>query len=172
MNMIMLMSLQQPFSIVDFNNNSKLHGWYVVDDVVMGGRSSGSLSLSTEGHAVSTGKVSLENNGGFSSLRYALDEMKAGKSNHIILKVKGDGKKYQFRLKHNRNSYYSYIYWFDTSGEWEEISIPLAEMYPSFRGRTLDMPNFSHDSIQEIGLLIGNKKAEDFKLLIDRIELK
>jgi hypothetical protein len=43
-------------------------------------------------------------------------------------------------------------------------------MYPSFRGRKLNQPNFSKDSIEEI-LLIGNKKKEEFKLLIDKIEL-
>ena len=39
-------------------------------DVVMGGKSSGSFALSPEGHGVFKGAVSLENNGGFSSLRY------------------------------------------------------------------------------------------------------
>ncbi|MDZ7741090.1 MAG: CIA30 family protein [Bacteroidota bacterium] len=172
LNLVILISPQQARTIADFNKESKLQGWYVVNDVVMGGRSSGNLSLSSKGHAVFSGKVSLENNGGFSSLRYAFDEIKTSKSSYIILKIKGDGKRYQFRLKHDSRSYYSYVYWFETSGKWEEISIPLAEMYPSFRGRTLDMPNFSHDSLEEIGLLIGNKKAEEFHLLIDRIELK
>ena len=45
-------------------------------------------------------------------------------------------------------------------------------MYPSFRGRKLDEPNFYHESIEEITFLIANKQNEDFKLLIDKIELK
>jgi NADH dehydrogenase [ubiquinone] 1 alpha subcomplex assembly factor 1 len=45
-------------------------------------------------------------------------------------------------------------------------------MVPSFRGRTLDMANFPGDSLEEIGFLIGNKKAEDFKLLIDYISVQ
>ena len=44
-------------------------------------------------------------------------------------------------------------------------------MYPSFRGRRLNTPNFSHDFIEQIVFLIGNKKKEDFKLIIDTIEL-
>jgi hypothetical protein len=45
-------------------------------------------------------------------------------------------------------------------------------MYPSWRGRRLNQPNFSEDFINEITFLIGNKKNENFKLLIDKIELK
>jgi hypothetical protein len=45
-------------------------------------------------------------------------------------------------------------------------------MYPSFRGRKLDQPNFSDDYIEEITFLIGNKKEEDFQLLIAKIELR
>ncbi|MDX1769545.1 MAG: CIA30 family protein, partial [Arenibacter troitsensis] len=44
-------------------------------------------------------------------------------------------------------------------------------MYPSFRGRKLDMPNFSKNSIEEIVFLIGNKRTENFTLLIDKIAL-
>ena len=53
-----------------------------------------------------------------------------------------------------------------------EIQIPLQEMYPSFRGRKLAQPNFSSDHVEEIAFLIGNKKPESFKLMIDKIELK
>jgi NADH dehydrogenase [ubiquinone] 1 alpha subcomplex assembly factor 1 len=44
-------------------------------------------------------------------------------------------------------------------------------MYPSFRGRTLDMPNFESDFIEELRFLIGNKKPQNFELIIDKIEL-
>jgi hypothetical protein len=63
---------------------------------------------------------------------------------------------------------------FLTSGEWQEIKIPLKEMYPSFRGRRLNQPNFSTHYMEEIAFLIGNKKEENFELLIDknRTEIK
>jgi len=86
--------------------------------------------------------------------------------------LRGDGKKYQFRIKSNARDYYSYIAPFLTSGEWQEIVIPLGDMYPSFRGRRLNQPNFSNDSIEELTFLIGNKKSERFKLLIDKIVLE
>ena len=45
-------------------------------------------------------------------------------------------------------------------------------MYPSFRGRKLNLPNFSEKAIEEITFLIGNKKAEKFALILDEIRLE
>jgi hypothetical protein len=87
------------------------------------------------------------------------------------MRVKGDGKNYQFRVKHKARDYQSYITTFSTSGEWETIEIPLGKLYPSFRGRVLDMPNFNHSNLTEFTFLIANKKAETFELLIDSVEL-
>jgi NADH dehydrogenase [ubiquinone] 1 alpha subcomplex assembly factor 1 len=158
--------------IFDFSKRSGIENWFIVDDVVMGGRSSGTFKLSTDGHGVFAGAVSLENNGGFSSVRYKFDKKLIKGATIIVLKVKGDGKKYQFRIKANSGDYYSYISTFSTNEEWQEIEIRLEDMYPSFRGRKLDQSNFSSDHMEEIALLIGNKKQESFKLLIDKIELK
>lgn len=51
------------------------------------------------------------------------------------------------------------------------MTILLNDLYPTFRGRRLDQPNYNHDTIQELGFLIGNKKEQDFELIIDKIEL-
>ena len=158
--------------IFDFNKNTDIENWIIVDDVVMGGKSSGTFKLSTEGHGVFEGTISLENNGGFSSVRYRFEKILIMESTKIILKLRGDGKQYQFRIKSNTRDYYSYISPFSTTGEWQEIEILLKDMYPSFRGRKLDQPNFSNDYIEEITFLIGNNNQEEFKLLIDKIELK
>ena len=158
--------------IFDFNQKSNLKGWYIVDDVVMGGKSSGSFEMSPEGHGIFSGNVSLDNYGGFSSLRYQFDRKPIEGFTKVLLKIKGDEKKYQFRIKSNSRDYYSYITTFKTNGDWQEVELPLASMIPSFRGRKLNKPNFSSDSIEEIAILIGNKKEEEFRLIIDKIELK
>ena len=158
--------------IIDFNKNTKLNNWKIVDDVVMGGRSSGHFELNEEGHAVFYGNISLENNGGFSSVRYQPERIALNKASTIQIRLKGDAKKYQLRIKANASDYYSYVRSFSTSGDWETIEVDLKDMYPTFRGRKLDQPNFSNDHIEEIGILIGNKKEQKFKLIIDKIELK
>ncbi|WP_242084471.1 CIA30 family protein [Aestuariivivens sediminis] len=158
--------------LFDFNSNSDIKNWVIVDDVVMGGTSSGSFGISPDGHGVFKGAISLDNNGGFSLVRYTFERTLILDFTKIVLHIKGDGKPYQFRIKSNSGDYYAYITPFSTSGNWQEIEIPLRDMYPSFRGRRLDKPNFSEAYIEELAFLIGNKKEEHFKLLIDKIELR
>ncbi len=157
--------------IYDFTETSSIERWIVVDDGVMGGRSKGSMGLSPEGHGLFKGTVSLENNGGFSSVRYRFDKMEVEQNSTIKIRLKGDGKRYQFRVKNAVGEYYSYVAYFESSGKWEEVEIALKDMVPTFRGRKLNQPNFSHYQIEEIAFLIGNKKAESFQLLIDSISL-
>lgn len=165
--------LTTPVTVFDFDVNTDLSNWYVLDDVVMGGRSDGKMLLSDEGHGIFTGAVSLENNGGFSSVRLNLETLDASKHDKIVLRIKGDGKSYQLRVKPRREMAFSYVHAFDTQdGEWAEIELTMADFFPTFRGQRLNMENFDGSQIEELGILIGNKKAEDFRLLIDWIQLQ
>ena len=170
-SMILFSFMTNPI-IFDFNKESNIQDWIIVDDVVMGGRSAGNFTLNADGFGVFEGGVSLENNGGFSSVRYGFEKMQIKEYTKVVIKLKGDGKNYQFRIKANYDDYYSYITTFSTTGKWQEIEISLEDMYPSFRGRKLNQPNFSEDSFEQIAFLIANKKQEQFKLLLDKIELK
>ena len=161
-----------PTLLYDFNKNSSAKDWIVIDDVVMGGVSNGKFSIDAEGHGVFQGTVSLDNNGGFSSVRYQFEKTNATKNSQVLIRLKGDGKEYQFRIKDKYNNYFSYITTFKTSGDWQTVEINLADLYPSFRGRKLDLPNFEASSFEEIVFLIANGKNESFKLVLDKIELK
>ena len=158
--------------LFNFDKEASLERWMVVNDGVMGGRSRSTLQRNEAGNGVFAGRVSLENNGGFASIRLDCGKVSIKNAHSLVLKVKGDGKRYQFRIRAQKNDYYSYIQYFETSGEWEEISLPLADFYPTFRGRKLNLPNFSGSNLEEIGFLIGNKQQESFKLVIDSIGLK
>ncbi|WP_299064896.1 CIA30 family protein [uncultured Polaribacter sp.] len=158
--------------IFDFKESANIDDWKIVDDVVMGGKSNGNFKLNDAGKGEFYGRISLDNNGGFSSLRNKNINFKNFSYTEVVLKVKGDGKKYQFRLKDNLNNAHSYIMPFTTSGEWQTIKIKLSEMYPAFRGRKLSIGNFSANSIAEIVFLIGNKKQESFSLEMDKIYLQ
>jgi len=159
--------------IFDFSENSDMSNWFVVNDNVMGGKSQGTFELNSSGNGLFKGTVSLENNGGFSSVHYRFQRKDTGDTKTLFLRVKGDGKRYQARIYANGSDNFSYIAYFETSGDWQTIEIPLESMYPSFRGRRLDRPNFSSGQfIEEFAVLIGNNKAEAFQLEIDKIELK
>ncbi len=157
--------------IYDFNNKSELSNWIIINDNVMGGISSCKMSLDKNGNGVFEGQISTANNGGFSSIRYNLNKIDVKEGAYFLLRLKGDNKEYQFRIKSNRRDYYSYVIPFKTSNEWQTIKITLNDMYPSFRGRKLDMNNFRDKHFEQITFLVGNKKNESFKLLIDSIIL-
>lgn len=157
--------------IFQFNADSDLSRWSIVDDVVMGGRSNGKFKISSDGYGKFYGEVSLENNGGFSSVRCQVNSIKATNYKNFRLRIKGDGKIYQFRVKNGEDNRHSYIYSFTTTNDWQDIIIPFNQMTPSFRGNQLNMSNYNGDLITEIAFLIGNKKAETFKLLIEKIAI-
>ena len=158
--------------LFDFSESNELNRWQVVNDGVMGGLSRGTFKVGKNGTALFSGTVSLENNGGFSSVRYNTGKTNVEGFTTLALHLKGDGKNYQVRIRENNSDYFSYITTFQTSGEWETIEIRLDEMYPSFRGRKLNRPNFNGSSITELTFLIGNKKAESFELELQKAMLK
>ena len=159
-------------TLVDFKENPTTKNWNVVDDVVMGGRSSGSFTLSDEGYGKFSGEVSLENNGGFSSVKYDVETIAVKPKSIIRIRLKGDGNTYQFRVKDKRRHSYSYITTFETTGNWQTLEFTLADLYPTFRGRKVDLPNFNQDTIEELRFLIGNKKAQGFELLIAYVNIE
>jgi hypothetical protein len=158
--------------LFDFKENKDTGNWMVVNDGVMGGLSKGTFTVGENGTAVFKGTISLENSGGFSSVRCNTGKINVEGFSVLELHLKGDGKKYQARIQENSSDYFSYIYTFQTSGEWETVKIPLAEMFPSFRGRKLNLPNYSGKSMVELTFLIGNNKAESFVLELRKAVLK
>ena len=172
MFIILLFSLtMNPIVLFDFTVKSNIDTWRVVDDNVMGGISSSKFFVDASGNGVFKGSVSLENNGGFCSVQHYLKPISVKEKKVFSIRLKGDGKKYQFRVKSKRSNYYSYIYEFQTTADWQTIEIPITELYASFRGRSIDIPNYDGASLEEIAFLVGNKKKEDFQLLIDKIEV-
>ena len=155
--------------IIDFNLNTELKNWNIVNDVVMGGQSRSLIELTKDGHARFSGRVSLENNGGFASVRYRFDQINIAGKKFVKILCKGDGSRFQFRLKGNSSESHSYRSEFKTSSKWETIKIRLNSMEPTYRGRKPDLPNYKADNLEEISILIANAKEQDFEILIDKI---
>jgi NADH dehydrogenase [ubiquinone] 1 alpha subcomplex assembly factor 1 len=158
--------------IYTFNAQAQLNEWRIVNDGVMGGISESAIALNDDGTGKFSGLVSLANNGGFASVqlnkRVRLDD----DNKFIVLRVKGDGKTYEFRLKSAIPQTESYVHRFSTRGEWQVITMAINEFCPQFRGRKLNSPNFNFNTIAQMGFLIANKQEEDFELLIDSIKLQ
>ena len=158
--------------IFNFNSDNSLRNWSIVDDDVMGGISSSNIVVNKNGMGLFSGHVSTKNNGGFSSLRHQFKLVDISKYQSFVIRVKGDGKNYQFRVKSNLNEYHSYKYEFKTNNTWQNIEIQFNQLEPTFRGRMLNMPSFSNVTLQEICFLISNKIEEDFSLEIDYVKIQ
>ena len=167
MAQMMLMGLALMLSV---SFDMEAASWRSVNDGVMGGLSSGGIVRDGE-HLVFTGDLSLENNGGFSSVRRTVDRDLSGASK-VRIQVRGDGRTYQFRIRHNNR--FDGVAWrapFATNGEWQTIEIALNRFAPVFRGRSVAGagPVVPSD-IQQIGFLLADKNAGRFRLEIRRIE--
>jgi len=159
--------------IFDFNNTDATDYWRIVNDGVMGGLSKSEIIFSENKTAIFKGIISLENNGGFASVRTISRPYELHGYDGIRLRVKGDGKQYQFRIRTNDEvDGISYRCQFETkNNSWIIIEIPFNQCEPVFRGRVLqDVKLILADDIQQIGFLIANKQAETFQLEIDWIK--
>ena len=145
---------------------SKLN-WKVVNDTVMGGRSS-SRWTSNSSAFIFEGNLSLENNGGFASIRCELKNNDLSNEDGIYLKVKGDGRKYQFRIQSKVSRWANYSNEFKTKKDLvQTFYLPFKDFKPSWRGRRLNnLPTLKGEDVVGIGFLLGDKIQGKFKLEI------
>lgn len=156
--------------ITDFTSPEETQQWRSVDDVVMGGVSQSTFSVTPEETGVFSGELSLENNGGFASVRRDVEGAKLEGARAIALRIKGDGRSYELRLQSDKTSDgVSYRAKFETqAGEWIEVRLPIADFEPVYRGRVVeDVPELALSGIEQIGFLLADKQPGSFRLETD-----
>jgi hypothetical protein len=114
------MIVSTPILLFDFNSDTDLSQWYMTNDNVMGGVSNASILLDDNGNGVFSGAVSTDNNGGFAMTRLPLNIKLTKDSEKIIIRAKGDNKKYQFRIKSSYNQRYWYVQSFQTTDKMQK----------------------------------------------------
>lgn len=144
-----------------------------VNDGVMGGLSQSEMSFTPHGTALFEGIVSLENYGGFASVRtYPLDFELDGYEG-LAVRVKGDGRRYKLRLRtDDRVDGTAYETEFDTKADtWITFQAPFRALVPTFRGRRVRLaPQLEGTAVRQIGFMIADKKAGPFQLEIDWVK--
>lgn len=160
-------------TLFDFQTATNSPAWEVVNDDVMGGVSTSQLQVLTNGCAVFSGTVRLENNGGFASVRsQPVNEDLMGFT-AFVLRMRGDGRRYKFSVRTGAG--------FDTPlyqcsfatkpGDWEEHRLAFSDFVPTFRGRVLTgEPPLNPASVHSVGFLISDKQAGPFRLEIGWIK--
>jgi hypothetical protein len=155
-----------------FDSLVSVADWSTIDDSVMGGVSHSRLRHDAAGHAVFEGVVSLENNGGFASVRSRpLDLGVSGAANYS-LEVRGDGKRYKLSVRaEDAFDGVSYQARFEApAGTWTVVRLPLSEFQPTFRGRSVPgAPQLDPARVRQIGLIIADRQAGTFALQLRSI---
>ena len=141
--------------------------WLSINDGVMGGISSGTAQIAPEGELIFSGRVSLERNGGFASVRTAPAALSAQGAHAVRLEIRGDGKRYKLNLRTDAAfDGVQYQAAFDTkAGEWAKLVLPIEAFVPRFRGREVpDAPALDPARIVTIGFLISDRQEGPFRL--------
>ena len=159
----------QNVTMLDPSNNVGVDKWGIVNDGVMGGISQSNIYLNEVNNIIFSGNVSLENNGGFASIRRGFDGNQLKGNSVFLLRVKGDGKIYKFRLT-MKGSYANYSADFKTTeDQWMNIEIPVENFKPYYFGRSIRAPKLKVHKINSMGILISDKQEGKFSLEIELI---
>lgn len=156
---------------VDFNSPEEPRRWVRVNDSVMGGISQSTIQFS-DGIAFFTGHLSLENNGGFASVRRVGGLDLVSNKGKLLLTVKGDGRQYQLRLRINAGlDGVAYVARFNSSADWQTFEFGESDFVPQFRGRNVHgAPDLSFIHVEQIGIMISDKRQGNFSLAISEIK--
>lgn len=159
--------------IVDFTFPEAAQNWQAVNDSVMGGISDGRFSITPDKTLEFFGTLSLENNGGFASVRTKPADLDIKAGDTLVARVKGDGREYVLNIyTKSRRMAFSYRAPLPTTkDEWREFQIPLADFIPTAFGRRVQgMGPVEPDQMNGLGFMLSDKKAGPFKLEIDWVK--
>jgi hypothetical protein len=158
--------------LLDFDDDVEIALWTPVNDVVMGGMSRSAFELAAPGIARFRGVVSLENSGGFASVRTAPRGWNSSGASAFVLRVLGDGHAFKFTLRTDDGfdgvQYQSRFT--PPAGEWQEARLAVASFAATFRGRIVPGPApLDPARVRALGLMISDRQAGPFELLVDWI---
>ena len=146
--------------------------WRSVNDGVMGGLSKGSSYLTEAGNRIFRGEISLRNNGGFSSIRTFGGEYNLSAYEGVIVKVRGDGRKYYFTSRANNRSRVAFWAPIQTkAGEWTTHKIPFSTFYATSFGRKLRGLKLNSENITSFGLMLYDKNDGEFNIEVESIKV-
>ena len=160
--------------VLDFAGPDSAQKWQAVNDGVMGGVSDGRFRITPESTLEFFGTLSLENNGGFASVRTKPADLDIKAGDDLVIRVKGDGREYVLNLyTKTRRMAFSYRAPLPTvKNEWTEVAVPLEDFIPtSFGNRVQGMGPVEPDEITSIGFMLSDKKAGPFKMKVEWVKV-
>lgn len=169
-SLIMLLNMAY---IINFTEEGS-SGWYIINDGVMGGLSQGQARFTEEG-LLFFGEVSLENDGGFTSIRAPFDTYDLSNYTQITIKYRSRGIKMSLQLEEDRRFYYpNFKVKLPSSDAWIKKSYPLNEIRQYRMGYATGnrMEATDKSEIIRLGFITDDKIAGDFEFEVAYIEFR
>jgi hypothetical protein len=162
-------------TLVAFGTEADSAAWRNVDDVVMGGVSRSALrrAAGLPGVASFAGVVSLDNGGGFASVRSDPREWDTAGAEALLLRCRSeDGRTYKFTVRTD-DGYDGIQYqqrFAPPQREWGIVRLPVAGFVATFRGRRVPFAGgLQPGRIRRLGLMVSDKQAGPFELQLEWI---
>ena len=158
--------------LIDFDDESAARQWLSVNDGVMGGISRGGFRITDDKTLEFSGNLSLENRGGFASIRTRPVDLKLEGYDTIALRVKGDGRTYYLNLRNaSGKAAGSYRAPVKTKKDtWQEARVALKDFeYTAYGRRFRGAEPLKADKVQSVGFTLADKKAGPFRLEVSWI---
>jgi NADH dehydrogenase [ubiquinone] 1 alpha subcomplex assembly factor 1 len=143
--------------------------WQVVNDGVMGGRSSGFVQVA-DGALRFSGTL-VTQGGGFTSVRAPVALDLRGQLG-LELRVRGNGRPFEVELDDGTRGYgrnVSRRAAFSTTDEWTVVRVPFATLRSSIFGNAVTAPPIDLGQIRSVGLYILDGRDGAFWLEVDYI---
>jgi uncharacterized surface protein with fasciclin (FAS1) repeats len=158
--------------LADFKGEDSAKAWSSVNDDVMGGVSKGGFERTDRGTLLFKGNLSLENNGGFASIRSKPKRIDLSGMKALAVRAKGDGRTYWIELRVTRQMRASsYRADFTTvKGEWQDSVIPLEDFKLQAFGQLLPSEPINLEEVESLGFTLADKKAGEFGLEIESVK--
>ncbi|UCC25635.1 MAG: CIA30 family protein [Gemmatimonadales bacterium] len=155
-----------PTTLLDFADATPPR-FQPVDDRVMGGRSMSRMRTGDAGVGIFEGVLSPVHDGGFASVRANLESLDLSDGAGIVLRVRGDGRRYRVTLRNDRRmsgtNHQARLE--PPADDWAEVVIPFGDFRPRLRGREVpDAAPLDPSRIRQVGFVISDGQAGPFRL--------
>ena len=161
--------------IINFGNaEGRTKDWVMISDNVMGGVTQSKLQY-TENSLVLNGTLSLDNYGGFSSIKTNFNTFDLSEYDGVKIKYKSTGQKFAFTLEDSKNwtmPNYKGAFGNSDSNTWQETTI----LFKDFKQYQIGEPTGKKlttavlKNIVRLGIITTEKKEGPFSIEVESIE--
>ena len=161
--------------VINFGNaNGRTKDWVMISDNIMGGVTQSKLQYS-ENSMVLNGTISLDNYGGFSSIKTNFNTFDLSAYDGVKIKYKSTGQKFAFTLEDSKNwtmPNYKGAFNSSDSNTWQEATI----LFKDFKQYQIGEPTGKKlitavlKNIVRLGIITTEKKEGPFSIEVESIE--